>query len=271
METWAFGWAFRNFFAELLMPPGIWLACILLAVFLLNGRTKLQKSVICFAAFLIWVCSTPFFAACLVKVSDSWMNWPMPFVIESYQHNIKNQATSKAIVILGGGRRKGAIESPQYQNQDLSSESFERLRMGAILSHSLKIPILLTGGAPDKTSSNDLPEAEVMAIILEKEFHLKAKWLENQSHTTQENAQFTSEILKRESIQEIYLVTHFWHIPRAQKIFEKYDFKVIPVPHGYFELDRSNPLDFYPSGVAINRVRQVWHEILGVAWYALKY
>ncbi len=53
----------------------------------------------------------------------------------------------QAIVILGGRRRKAALETPpNYQQQDLSSGSIERLRYGARLARQTKLPILVTGG-----------------------------------------------------------------------------------------------------------------------------
>jgi uncharacterized SAM-binding protein YcdF (DUF218 family) len=268
METWTYSWALRNLFAELLMPPGIWVLCILLALVLIRQRALLQKIFIVVAACMIWICSTPIFAQWLTHVSNTWMHWPTPWVLESNSSHIEDHSSS-AIVILGGGRRKGAIESPEYQGQDLSAASMERLRMGVRLARATKLPILLTGGAPNKTTDEDLPEAEVMAKILEKEFHLQARWLEAQSQTTQENAKFSATLLKRDGIQTIYLVTHFWHMPRAQKIFEKYGLKVIPVAHGFNESSKLNPTDFYPS--SLKETRQIWHEIIGVIWYRLRY
>jgi len=269
METWTIAWAFRNFVAELLMPPGIWLLCILLAVVFLKKRATVQKITIVSSVVLIWVCSTPAFVRWLTNASDTWMHWPTPLVISSNQQLQNHSSQSVAIVVLGGGRRKGAIESQQYQNQDLSPASLERLRMSARLARSSQLPILLTGGAPDRTTERDLPEAEVMAQILEQEFYVKAKWLETKSQTTQENAQFSAEILKREGIQTIYLVTHFWHMPRAQRIFEKYGLTVIPVPHGFHSAETLNPTDFYPT--SITETRQIWHELIGVIWYRLRY
>jgi uncharacterized SAM-binding protein YcdF (DUF218 family) len=269
METWTIAWAFRNFVAELLMPPGIWLLCILLAVLFLKKRAALQKIIIVFSVVLIWVCSTPAFVQWFTHISDVWMHWPTPLVISSNQQLQNHSSQSAAIVVLGGGRRKGAIESPQYQNQDLSAAALERLRIGARLARASKLPILLTGGAPDRSAESDLPEAEVMAQILEQEFYVKAKWLETKSQTTQENAQFSAAILKREGIQTIYLVTHFWYMPRAQKIFEQYSLKVIPVPHGFHSAEKLNPTDFYPT--SITETRQIWHELIGVIWYRLRY
>jgi uncharacterized SAM-binding protein YcdF (DUF218 family) len=50
---------------------------------------------------------------------------------------------------------------------------------------------------------------------------IDAKWLGEQSNTTQENALQSTQILKKEGIKTIYLVTHFWHMPRTKIQFEK--------------------------------------------------
>ncbi len=46
-----------------------------------------------------------------------------------------NSANPEVVVILGGGRRKGVLEAtPEYQQQDLSPSSMERLRYGPRLA-----------------------------------------------------------------------------------------------------------------------------------------
>ena len=118
MDTWTFAWAIRNLFAELLMPPGFLLLIIVFAMLLLQKFPRLQKTIIAISAILIWVMSTPVFVQWLTKASDIWMHWPAPLVLNQNQQITMNKHSS-AIVVLGGGRRKGAIESPQYRNQDL--------------------------------------------------------------------------------------------------------------------------------------------------------
>ncbi len=63
------------------------------------------------------------------------------------------------IVILGGGRRIGAMEYPQYQDQNIEARAMERVRYGVTLSQATRLPILIAGGAPDAISSNELTEA----------------------------------------------------------------------------------------------------------------
>jgi uncharacterized SAM-binding protein YcdF (DUF218 family) len=60
-------------------------------------------------------------------------------------------------------------------------------------------------------------------------------------------------------------------MPRAQRIFEQQGFQVTPIPHGFWDIERYTPLDFYPGSSALASSRQVWHEVLGSVWYRLRY
>jgi uncharacterized SAM-binding protein YcdF (DUF218 family) len=284
METWTYEWAVRNLLAQLLMPPGIWLWLILLSLFLLKKRELLQKSLIVFSVLMIWLSSTNYLAVQLTNAFGRIITWsaPLDLKVLEKKHNVnqsakQNSATNaskpgaeQAIVILGGGRRSGAIEYPQYQNQSIEARAMERVRYGVTLSQSTHLPILLTGGAPDATSSNELTEAELTQKILNNEFQVQARWVERLSATTEENAAYSAKILKQEGITHIYLATHFWHMPRAQAVFEKHGFKVTPAPIGFYQKDQFHPLDFYPSTAGIERMRLIWSEALGLIWYHIK-
>ena len=102
-------------------------------------------------------------------------------------------------------------------------------------------------GEPDKTDSKDLTEAEVMKMVLQRQYFLSHKWIESQSSTTQEKALRSAEILKEEEIKSIYLVTHFWRMPRTKTIFEKPGLRVVEVPMGFYQKTNFTPLDFCPS------------------------
>jgi uncharacterized SAM-binding protein YcdF (DUF218 family) len=280
METWTYEWAVRNLIAQLLMPPGIWLLLILLTLFLLKKRELLQKALIIFSVLMIWLTSTNYLAVQLTNVFGGVITWSPPLdlkVLEDRRNSklsegksATRQGAEQAIVILGGGRRSGAIEYPQYQDQNIEARAMERVRYGITLSQATHLPILITGGAPDATSSNELTEAELTQKVLNNEFQVQARWIEKQSRTTEENAAFSAKILKQEGITHIYLVTHFWHMPRAQAVFEKHDLKVTPAPMGFYQKDQFHPLDFYPSTAGIERVRFIWSEALGLIWYRIK-
>jgi len=277
-ETWTYSWVIRNIIAELLMPPGIWIVFALFVLIFLRKNIRLKTTLIFLSFAMIWVTSTTAFSQWFYLVSDHWIHWPVPFQISelakqelSFNKTQANMEQKKAIVILGGGIRAGAKELPEYQNQDVSSEAMTRVRTGARLAKVMDLPILVTGGRPDKVKPDDLPEGQLMAMILEKELQTPTKWIEDQSNTTQENAKFAAKILKQNQIDTIYLVTHVWHMPRSKMIFEKEELKVIPVPLGYNFKDPLNPLDYFPKGDGLTRTREIWHECLGQIWYRLRF
>lgn len=273
MDSWSFSWAFRNLVAELLMPPGIWIFLILMAVFTLKRRQVLQRFIIVMSVLMIWVTSTSYFAIQLTQLANHLLHWPQPLELESLTSKAQYQKQKpQAIIILGGGRRQGALDAPQdNQQQDVSSASMERLRFGARLAKVSQLPVLVTGGAPDKTSAKDLSEAQLMIGVLNNELNVSAKWVEGNSSTTQENAKLSAIMLQKENIQTIYLVTHFWHMPRAKAIFEKENLNVIEAPMGFYQKEAFTPLDFYPGTEGLQKTRQIFHEILGNLWYRLKF
>jgi uncharacterized SAM-binding protein YcdF (DUF218 family) len=120
-------------------------------------------------------------------------------------------------------------------------------------------------------SKQELSEGLMMKLVLEQELGLSPQWLEDQSNTSQENAIRSTEILKKEGIKNVYLVTHFWHMPRAKTVFEKHDLKVVEAPMGFYQQTAFTPLDFYPSCEGFQRTRWIWHEILGNLWYRVKF
>jgi uncharacterized SAM-binding protein YcdF (DUF218 family) len=275
METLSISWAVRNLLSELLTPPGILIVWVLLMLFLIKKHELIKKALITVGLLMIWVTSTNYFAVQFTNLAGHWMNWPAHIgSIASNSNDLLKGGSEnpEVIVILGGGRRKGALEtSLDYQQQDLSPSSMERIRYGARLAKQTKLPILVTGGAPDKTSKEDLSEAFMMKLVLEQEMGLSPQWFEEQSNTTQENARLSAHILKKEGVKTIYLVTHFWHMPRAKAVFEKEGLIVIPAPMGFYQKTAFTPLDFYPSSEGFQRTRWIWHEILGNLWYRVKF
>ena len=240
----------------------------LLAFFLFDKRPRLQQLCVALSFIFIWLTATPWFKHQLLEISDASMHW-LPNSEALAKPATSSVCQAQAIVVLGGGRRLQVLNAPQYHYQDLSSNSLERVRAAALLAKDRALPILVTGGAPDKSSEQDLPEANVMAWVLEKEYGLKVRWQETQSQTTQENAQLSAAILKKEAISCVILVTDYWHMPRASWVFNKAGLKVLAHPVGYHAESVKNPLSYYPN--QLKEVREIWHELLGALWYRLRY
>jgi uncharacterized SAM-binding protein YcdF (DUF218 family) len=184
------------------MPPGIWIFLILMTVFALKRKQVMQRFIIVMSALMIWVTSTNYFAIHLTQLANHLLHWPQPLELESLTSDDQYQKQKpQAIVILGGGRRQGALDAPQDNlQQDVSSAPIERLRFDARLATVSQLPILVTGGAPDKISAKDLSEVQLMSEVLNKELNVSVKWTEGISSTTQENAKLSAIMLQKENL-----------------------------------------------------------------------
>ena len=82
-----------------------------------------------------------------------------------------------------------------------------------IYKKKTQLPLLISGVSPTGAS-----EAKVSMQELKDFFNVPTQWLEEKSLTTKENALFTRQILEKEGINKIILVTNEWHMQRAKII-----------------------------------------------------
>lgn len=163
----------------------------------------------------------------------------------------------QAIVILGGGKNNAA---PEFSAQDTVNRwTLQRLRYGAFLQEQTGKPILVTGGG----LFGERPEADAMAETLQRDFHAKTIWVEDQSKDTAENAAFSANILKKRGIQRIALISQAWHLPRAIKLFEQQGFTVYSAPTGYTHEDNEPIIRWLPKASALDKSAIALKEYLG--------
>src|SRR5207237_7554250 len=84
--------------------------------------------------------------------------------------------------------------------------------------------------------------------------------LENKSHNTKENAEFTSQWLKDEHVNKAIIVTTWFHCRRAQSCFQHF------APGIQFACD---PAD--DPATATQRITHIYLEYIKVVWYCLRY
>jgi len=130
---------------------------------------------------------------------------------------------AQAIVILGGGIYRDA---PEYGNDSLAGPALERVRYGAHLAQRSQLPVLTSGGSVFGGEA----EAKVMQRVLAKEYRVSVRWPEDRSRDTRENALYSAELLRRDGIQRIALVSNAWHLARAIPLFEAQGLTVLPAP-----------------------------------------
>lgn len=173
-------------------------------------------------------------------------------------------ASAKAIVVLGSSRIQG---SPEYAEDIVNGEGLVRLRYAARLARRLDLPILVAGGMPYGGTQS---EGRAMARALETDFKTPARWVEEQSSTTMENASRAYSILRPEGRTRIALVTSAWHMRRARLAFAKAGFEIVPAPTSYVSRGETQVLDWIPSAPGLAMTRTALWEALGIAWYRLR-
>jgi len=172
-----------------------------------------------------------------------------------------------AIVVLGGGRYAPA---PEYGDETVSDYALVRLRYAARVQRATGLPLLVSGGVG---LSEGAPEAQLMRRVLEEDFDVPVRWLEDESRNTAENAFFSRDLLAREGIVRVVLVTHAWHLHRALAAFERAGLETVPAGTGYHPEVPGPPalVDWLPTARALQMSMLASHEYVGALWYRWRY
>lgn len=246
-------WLIPKLISSVLLLPFNLLILFGVGIALLSRRPRLGRNLIITAWLTLWVLSTPVISATLLQSLEK----APPLQLDRLPTDVD------AIVVLGGGTYCNA---PEYGKDTVSTYALERLRYAAELHRRTGKPILVTGGK----LANTIAEAVFMKETLEHDFQVPVRWLEDQSRDTMENARFSAEVLKDQGIQRIFLVTHAWHIPRAQAAFEKAGFQVVPAPTKFTTYCQWTPLVLLPTSSALTVSANALHEWIGLVWYQLR-
>jgi uncharacterized SAM-binding protein YcdF (DUF218 family) len=239
------------------MPPG-GIILILLAGFLLV-RGVLGRVLILAGLTLLALMSLPQVAATLVRDLE-----PYPALTADALRSQRPQA----ILVLSADRYSWA---PEFGGDTVGSKTLQRLRYGARLQRETGLPLYVTGGSPPHEHP---PLARLMAAVLKQELGVPVAGVEERSRNTRENAELSAEMLAREGIRRILLVTHAWHLPRAMDAFERAGLEPVAAPTGFLHRegeDRAATIrDWLPSAAAFSVSYYALHEWLGQAWYRLR-
>ena len=168
-----------------------------------------------------------------------------------------------AIVVLSGDMQGVA---PEYRADIPGPLGLERVRYGAWLHKRTQLPILVSGGRVIPWTT---PLARQMQQILVNEFGVPVRWVEDRSIDTHENATRSAEILKRDGIKSVVLVTHAWHMRRAMAAFQGAGLEPIAAPTRFIRPPRPIAQDFIPDASALRASYYALHEWLGLLWYYL--
>lgn len=247
-------WEITNAIALLLMPPGCLLVVSGLGLLLLRRRRRLGVTLLALSWTGLYVLSMPYVADRLLRSLEPPFSDP------------KANPAGEAIVVLGGGKYYAA---PEYGHADtVNPQVLARLRYGVQLHRALGKPVLVTGGSP---RGEAVAEADVMKRVLEEDYGVPVRWVERASDNTDENARLSFRLLHGAGVRTVYLVTHAWHMPRSRASFERAGFAVIPAPTLYRTSAPRKIVDFLPDVAALVTSGIYFHEVIGLAWYRLKF
>lgn len=245
-------WFATNFISAFLLPPLNLLVLGVVGTLLLKRRPKLGRRLIAPSLTLLYALSTPVCAERLLGLLERHAN-----LAPKLDQNVG------AIVVLGGGTYYNA---PEYGGDTVNILALERLRYGARLYRATGKPLLVTGGSPEGGAA----EGTLMKTALEQDFRVPVRWAETASLNTRENAIFSARMLKQSGVDTIYLVTQAWHMPRAQREFERAGLKVIPAGTGFTTHKELAAMDFLPKAKDLLKSYYALHEGIGWVWYSLQ-
>jgi uncharacterized SAM-binding protein YcdF (DUF218 family) len=246
----------------LVLPPVPLLLLVLAGARAVGTRRRLGWSLVLVGVVALWL------STC-AAVGD-WLMRQLPGFPPSLSPprvaEIREQVAGRvpvAIVVLGGGLETRA---PEYAAPNLSPLAAERLRYGLWLARETGAPVGFSGGVGWAHDASAPAEARIAAGIAQRDFGVELRWIEDASRDTRENAQRMSDVLARDGIRQVVLVSHGWHLPRALRAFEQAGrgrFTVTPAPMGLAPRVERPVLRWLPSGEGTMHTRQVLREWLG--------
>lgn len=242
------------FFIHALADPLVMslLGLVIAVLLLLVGWRKLGTTALTATGLFLYLAATPLVSERLLSALE-----PDGLLTRS-----QGGAAPEAIVVLSANFRYFA---PEFGGETAGDLTLERMRFGALLQRAKDLPILVTGGHLGKSRDSI---ARVMAEAFATDYGIAVRWIEDRAGDTFENANFSKRILETAGIETIYLVTHAWHMRRAQAAFEHVGFRVVPAPTGFTKVRPGvAPYDFVPRAKCLKATAYAFHEWIGYLWY----
>lgn len=245
---------FKAIAAALLLPPASPL--LLAAAGLLWLRHSLGRLLIATGLLALWLLSCNAVAVWLAQ-----RVLPQVSVLEPSRQALLAASGVQAIVVLGGGM---LADSPEYGHAQPNASTAARLRYGVQLAKRSGLPLAFAGGVGWGNAGQAVPSEASTAQVFSAEHGIKLRWIESQSRDTAENATRMHDLLAPAGIHSLALVTHAWHMPRSQALFEAAGFRVLPAPMGFIFSSERPLLEWLPSAQGLTASRHVLREWLAV-------
>ena len=260
--------AVKGYLSPWLLPPTICFLLIALGLLLAGRLRGFGRLLIALGLVSGLALSTPI-------ISERLMAWveapyamldPPPLRLPTERQarwSDKPDEAPQAIVLLAGGSAADGAAS-RAPNR-LSASSLERVLHAHRLARLTRLPVLISGGV---TLGGGDPEAELMRRVLEGDLGTPVKWVEATSRDTGESARAAAAMLQPAGVRRILLVTHAYHMLRAEGAYTAAGLRVVPAPHSFLGgAGRFSWLKLVPSEAALSTSRLAVREIIGRLWY----
>ena len=232
-------------------PLGLIIILLFFGVF----RKRMLPSMI--ALIILIILSLPIVSGQLIKLLE-----------QNYRPTTPNEtARADTVIVLSG--MVTLIEKNDGIHYEFS-EAVDRIFAGINL---LKIgkaqKIILTRGKLPWSVGD--PEGEFLAEFIQSQgINPNRILLSEIVQNTNDEAKAISRMLPKNS--EVILVTSAFHMPRAVKVFQNQNLKVIPYAV-YFRssVNEINIIDFLPQASAFKDSNFYFREIIGRAYYSMRY
>lgn len=237
-----------------MLPPGIIVTALVLVALYLRKRSR-GGAVMCAALALVcWAGATRVVSKAVLRPLEQ-------------AYTVPEKVEGDVIVLLCGGA--GDVPIDVSAAAALYPATMQRTYAVAKLQKKIKLPVIVSGGAP----YSDTPESVAAARYLAELGVPKDKIItEEASRDTLENAAFTLKICREKGYKRVVLVTSAYHMPRSVYLFRKAGFpEVVPYPYGRLApaSRRRHLRDFLPGDVS--DLTKGLNEYAGLAYYHLYY
>lgn len=239
-----------------LLPPGILL--VLLLIGWIFARRTFGRLLLLVGIVLFYGLSTP--------IGLDWLAGKLETVSARTFDELKRTQAEGILVFLAGTRK----HNPELGGAEaLSGLSLARLDYALAVHRETGLPILLSGGS---VSDDSRPLAELGAQWLRQRAGIEPIALDSASRDTWENALRSRELIEQLGMRQVILVTHAFHMPRAQLSARAAGLDVVPAPFGFIHTParyalESEARDWLPQPGVLGRSYLVLHEMAGLIWY----
>ena len=232
---------------------------LFLIIFLIFLGIIFKSKKISFLGFIVLIfCSLPIISSKLISYLEK------DYILQ----NISNIDKADAIVVLSG-----MLKTIKFNNklEYEFNEKVDRILSGIDLFKNDKAPLLILtrGKFPWLVG---VPEGEYL-----KNFAMKfgipeeSIFLTDSVQNTHQEAKSVKKLLNSNEAK-IILVTSAFHMPRAKKVFEVYNIKVIPFAVDFINThSKLTVIDFIPSASSFLVTSVFVREMIGRLYYNLKY